>query len=385
MDHKFTVVIVQRCLPHYREKFFKLLRKNLSGLNVSLKLIVGGPGKGSAKVTAINKPEWIKYIKNKNIRLKSISLCWQPCWKDLQGADLVVVEQASKLLINYFLFLKKKLRYMKVCLWGHGKNFNLYKANRLSEILKKYISRNAHWWFAYNSTSAEIVRSIGYPANRITAVQNTLDISLLLDTSSKITSQQLQAIKKYHNIESDNVCLFVGSMYREKRLDFLIDACVSLKKLMPDFEMIFIGAGPEKYKVVSAADQYPWLHYVGPKHGQEKVPFFMLSKLLLMPGLVGLAIVDAFALQTPLVTTDIICHSPEINYLTPGYNGIILPANTSSKSYALNIARLLINNNRIDELMTGCRASANKYELNTMVKRFSEGIKKALKASSIGY
>jgi L-malate glycosyltransferase len=39
---------------------------------------------------------------------------------------------------------------------------------------------------------------------------------------------------------------------------------------------------------------------------------------MLMPGLVGLAVLDAFADGIPRVTTVIEYHSPEIEYLVPG-------------------------------------------------------------------
>jgi hypothetical protein len=47
------------------------------------------------------------------------------------------------------------------------------------------------------------------------------------------------------------------------------------------------------------------------------VPYFILSKLVLMPGLVGLAVLDASALEVPLVTTAVPYHTPELTTLKP--------------------------------------------------------------------
>ena len=41
-------------------------------------------------------------------------------------------------------------------------------------------------------------------------------------------------------------------------------------------------------------------------------PYLYVSKLLLMPGLVGLSVMDSFVGTCPLVTTDVAVHSPEI-------------------------------------------------------------------------
>jgi glycosyltransferase involved in cell wall biosynthesis len=383
MKSKHTVIIIQQTLPHYRERFFELLEKNLSRSGISLKLIAGTPEGNLAKANESLDTKWIKFIKNKEFKLGSTRFYWQSCMKDLRNADLIIVEQASKFLINYLLLILQRLKFIKVGFWGHGKNFKSYKSNRLSEILKKFISRHAHWWFAYNERSASVVKSFRYPEHRITSVQNTIDTSLLIETSSQIAPDQLQVLKEKHNVRGNNVCLYVGAMYREKRLDFLIQACISLKKFIPNFEMIFIGSGPDSYKVKAVADLYPWLHYLGPKYGKEKVPFFMISNFLLMPGIVGLAIIDAFSLRTPLVTIDLIGHGPEIFYLKHSYNGIILPARTDPKSYALKVASLLSNEQVLKNLKNGCLISAKKYTLNSMVDRFSNGVIEALRAAPI--
>ena len=273
----------------------------------------------------------------------------------------------------------------KLAIWGHGKNFKKSKQNRFGEMLKKFLSRHAHWWFAYNDRSAAVVTSLRYPEKRITSVQNTIDIGQLIAESSKINKNQLHAIKRKYNIKGDNVCLYVGSIYKEKRLDYLISACIYLRKLIPNFEMVCIGTGPDVSKIEVAANHYSWLHHVGPKYGIENVPFFTMSNLLLMPGLVGLAIVDAFALETPLVTTEFSDHSPEIDYLRNNYNGLILPKSTTPECYAQKVANILSDKQLLDKLVEGCRFSAQKYTLNTMVDRFSTGIIEALSAEPIKF
>jgi precorrin-6B methylase 2 len=61
---------------------------------------------------------------------------------------------------------------------------------------------------------------------------------------------------------------------------------VYIKNAVPDFEMIFVGGGPDEKRVKVAAEKYEWVHFPGPKIDEEKVPYFMLSRLFLMPGLV---------------------------------------------------------------------------------------------------
>jgi glycosyltransferase involved in cell wall biosynthesis len=112
-------------------------------------------------------------------------------------------------------------------------------------------------------------------------------------------------------------------MYADKQLDFLLAACEAIRQRISDFHVIFIGNGPEEGKIERAAQKHDWIHYVGPIFARNRAMYFMASQVILMPGLVGLAIVDSFVAGTPLFTTDIQSHSPEISYLEHGMNGVM--------------------------------------------------------------
>ena len=50
----------------------------------------------------------------------------------------------------------------------------------------------------------------------------------------------------------------------------------------------------------------------------------------LLPGAVGLGVLDSFAFDVPLVTVDLPYHGPEIDYVRDGENGVKLPAQTDA-------------------------------------------------------
>ena len=66
-----------------------------------------------------------------------------------------------------------------------------------------------------------------------------------------------------------------------------------------------------------------WAHYVGPLFGQARVPYFLLADVFLMPGAIGLAVLDCFALQLPMLTTTFRYHGPERAYVIDQVNGIV--------------------------------------------------------------
>ena len=374
------VAIVHKCLPQWRRRFFELLRDRLAQEAIHLQLIYGQPGaKDAAKKDTVDL-EWAQRIQNRIVYFRGRELYWQPCLHLLRGADLVIVEQASKLLVNYVLQARYLLGGTRFAFWGHGKNFAQYDSHWLGEFLKHRVSRRVHWWFAYNAKSAAVVQSLGFPADRTTLTQNAIDTRALIAATRRFDPSALRGLCDVLELRGRNVCLYAGAMYRDKRLLFLLEACELIRRWVPDFEMIFMGAGIDAGIVTEAAMRHSWIKYIGPKFDQEKVPYFMLSKLFLMPGVVGLAVLDAFALAVPLVTTAVPGHGPEIDYLDDGTNGILVHQVQSPAAYARTVAELLRDEQQRQLLIEGCRAAAEIYTVENMVERFAVGVMQALAA-----
>jgi len=376
--NQFVATVIYKTLPVYRIPFFEALRPHLRSRGVELRLIYGQPPPGEAMKQDTGHIAWAQPVRNRIFIVGSRKLYWQPCLSLLKDSDLVIVEQASKLLINYVLLAKQRLGKTKVAMWGHGRNFMENSASSIGELVKRLISRRAHWWFAYNESSAAVVRDLGFPAHRITVVQNTIDTELLQKKKAATTTLDIEVLRRDLNLRSVNVGIFVGGLYAEKRIEFLLQAAREIRKRVPDFELLVVGAGPQADIVRKAAHKAPWIHYIGPKFNEESVPFLMLSKVMLLPGAVGLAVIDSFVVEVPLVTVDGSSHGPEIEYLVHGINGLKLDRDTSPEDYAQAVVGLLKQDRIRSSLQEGCRIAAEKYTLSAMVERFTEGVIRAL-------
>jgi len=371
---KSIVTIVTKSLPHYRIPFFEALRLELERRGVTLGLIYGLPGDEEAKKQDTAAISWGRPIRNRRIAFGRRSFWWQPCAELVRGSDLVIVEQASRLLLNYVLLARQTMGGSRVAFWGHGRNFQGHAASGPGEAVKRLISRWPHWWFAYTEGSAEVVRRLHFPSDRITAVQNAIDTDALRQRRASVSDEELAALRLRWNIQSRNVAIFVGGLYAEKRIQYLIEAAHALRRRVADFELIVIGAGPDQQLVEQAAREHRWIHYLGPCLGTDKVPFFVISKVMLLPGLVGLGVLDSFALEIPLVTVDLAFHSPEVEYLRHGENGVKLPAGTDPEEYAAAVSSLLGDERAREHLQAGCRVAAQTYTIEAMVSRFAAGV-----------
>ena len=369
------VLIIQKSLVQYRQEFFELLRKALEEEDVELNLIYGKQKNEEGLKNDEVDLEWSKYIPNKTIKLGHINLLWQPCIHALKHQDLVIVESANRLILNHLLIINRRFSSFKLGFWGHGRNMQDAPkswGNRLKYLLVKHCD----WWFAYTAGVKNSLADLGYPEQQITAVQNAINTNLLVEQYAQISAVEAAELKAELGIVGNQVGIFCGGMYPEKRIEFLLACCMKIKEEIPGFHMIFIGSGIDAPKVIAAAEQFEWIHYVGPKFGKDRVKYFKISALFLMPGLVGLGVLDSFALETPMVTTQYKFHSPEIEYLEQGKNGLMVDNTVAEYTHAVVD---LLRSERYKLMWEYCKHSAEKYTVENMVENFKTGILQAIR------
>ncbi len=370
-DARYRVAIVQRGISRHRVSFYERLRESLAGHGIELVVVHGHFSPWVQGKRDLATLSWGVVVKNHVLRFRGKELYWQPVLKSLKGVDLVIAEQANRLLVNYLLLLLRALGRFKFAFWGHGRNFQSNRPGGLLESLKNLYTRHVDWWFAYAAISAESVMATGMPAQRITVVQNAADTDVLREAVNRLTAQDLADARDALGIRSERIAVYCGGLYRGKRIDFLLDAASRVRERLPDFELLVIGGGTEAALVEARAREWPWLHYVGPFFGAERVPLMKLAKVQLIPGLVGLGIVDSFVLQLPLITTEGV-HGPEISYLDNHVNGLMVA--DDPQAFADTVSRVLQDEKRLTALREGCRAAAARYTVENMVANFTDGV-----------
>ncbi len=368
------VAFIQNALAHYRVPFFQLLRDRLNDEGIELNLLIGSNFTGH---NISGDLDWADKIPVNHFR----GFCWMPVLGKLKDADLIIVPQVMKQLWVYPILLRYWLRQQKVAFWGHGKLFSGGRGNRVEAMLKQAISAHCHWWFAYTESVASVIRDeIQFPKDRITVFNNAIDTRTLLN--QVVTEAEKEAVRKSLGFTSENIGIFVGGMYHTriltKRLPFLISSCIEIKKIIPDFQMIFVGGGPEQWLVEEAAAAHTWMHYVGVKKGMDALPYWAVAKVNLNPGLVGLSILDSQALGVPLVTSEVPYHSPEISYLASGVNGLMVQDHDQPKDYATAVADLISDEERRLHMAAAGKKSAENITNEAMVERVTQGILSAL-------
>lgn len=363
------LVIVQRRLTHYRVPFFTALRDHLGKRDVTLTLVVGQPNQGEFSKHDEGSLPWAVFVPT--YYWLGGKLCWMDVRSPLAQQDLVVLTQENRMLNNLPLLLLPQRQRM--ALWGHGRNFQSIHKGCTAEDLKRTISRRADWWFAYTDLSAKVVRDFGYDGHRITVLNNAVDTNKLRQRVAEAKSRPRAELMRELGLSAAGpLALFMGSLYEEKRLDILVDAAALIRQQLPDFRLIILGDGTMRPWLERAVADMPWVHVMGVKRGWEKNAALAAADVVLNPGLIGLGILDAFAAGLPVVTTDCGLHSPEICYLQPDVNGVMTVPYASH--FAAAVVGLLTDDARRLRMADAALRSADRYNLQSMVQRFADGV-----------
>jgi glycosyltransferase involved in cell wall biosynthesis len=370
------VVVVHSSIKHYREPFFDALHESLCRHGIELRIVFGQPTarEGTKGDTFAFERPWA--IPVKNSWFFNERLLYQPVLREAKSADLVIVEQANKHLANYLLLLLRRRTGAKIAFWGHGRNRQV-SSKSLPERFKNLLLRAPDWWFAYTQGVADFLIRRGMEAERITTVQNSIDTAAFRKELMSVSDEVLAGLRERHGLRSSAlVGLYCGSLYPDKQIGFLLEAARRVRIGAANFHLVVIGGGPQASLVEAAAAQEGWIHFVGPRFGAEKAAWFCLADFFLNPGMVGLSILDSFCAGLPMLTTDYPGHSPEIDYLEPGGNGLC--SIFEPQAYAAAVTRLINDPILLARLRKGALESSGKYTMAAMVANVSEGIRRCL-------
>lgn len=377
------VVLVQTRLPRYREPVFQALRDALATQGIAFDLVHGQPTAAERRRGDEGALPWAQAVPNRYLTVRGTALVWQGLPACTRQADLLILTQENRILSNYPALAWPRAS-RRVAFFGHGRNFQARAPGGLAERFKRRLIHAVDWWFAYTELSRDWLIGCGYPAGRITSVDNAMDVDGLRADLHSARAQGLPATLRAELgiAPQAPVGLYCGALYAEKRLDLLVAAAQVARAHGSDLHLLVIGDGPLGPWLREQAATRPWLHALGARHGVPKAACFAAADVVLNPGLVGLHVLDAFAAGLPMITTRDAAHSPEIAYLQDGVNGLLADGN--AQAFASASLALLADPATHDRLASAAGATADRFTVNHMARRFAQGIVECLSAPPQG-
>lgn len=372
------VVVCQRRLTHYRVPLFERLRTALTDRGIDLRLVVGQGAPDESSKRDSGQLPWSTTVRNHYWRVGGIRFCWQPFPREFEGADLIIVTQENSLLSNYRLLTRSRTGPGRVALWGHGSNFQTSGRRRVRTLVRQWTTRRAQWWFAYTDASVAAIAATGFPQERITNLENATDTKSLTEDLSKLTEHDREQLRRQMGLHAGYTALFLGSLYEDRRLDFLFDAARQLYAWNPLFRLMIVGDGPLAQYVVENCGTCHWCVWAGMRTGLDKARHLAVADVMLQPAALGLGVLDSFCSGKPLIAIEDAGHGPEVAYVRHGENAHV--TDDSVAAFVAGARKVITDSNYRNRLTVGCLESARHYTIENMANNFCNGILQALKA-----
>lgn len=367
------VAIIQKHVPHYRIRFFAEVQAQAH--DVGMEVTVYSTKAPDSRISGdfqyrVLPIHYLGSSRRGPYWLKGLA-------QAVKGSDAIIAPHELQCLnIPYLWSIRRSICKCWIW-WGHGYRSKPRRTDRgflLKEAIKRFMVPRSSGLITYTEGGAEYWRKRGLPTDRVIPFLNTLDIEGLRESVDSSSTERILTIKKQLGLEGKRVLLFSGRLYREKKVDFLLRAIALLQRNHLDVALLILGDGPERKSLerLSAEMKLQSVYFLGEIVEPERTnPYFLMSELLVIPGLVGLAIIHGFTFGLPLVTTRHHLHSPEIEYLSDE-NGVM--TEHEEAVYAEELGKLLSSPVRLESMRKKAWSRADQLLLPQSVERFIKGV-----------
>ncbi|MES2821988.1 MAG: glycosyltransferase family 4 protein [Pseudomonadota bacterium] len=372
------ITIVQRVLPEYRVALFEEIQRNLAKDKIDFLLLYGREMQGSTPASVTIEHFWAQQYKNLYLKLGKLTLILQlNIFIKLIRSDLIVVEQANSLLINYLLFLLKPLFNYKIAYWGHGYNHQSKNQDSFSEQIKLQLLKKTDWWFSYTLSTTHYLTARGVARSKITTLRNTIDTRQFATDLATISYKEILVFSKKYKLASGQTALYCGGLTKAKEIEFLLKSALIIRQTLPDFSLLLLGSGPEQTLVQDYARSNPGIIHLGSLYGEEKALAFKCADCILMPGLVGLVAIDSMVAEKPIVVRELKFHGPEMEYIKEYKTGLCV-SSLAMTEYCRTVIELLTNSQKLAIIRDNCKQHKQTFNIEHMANSFCSGIKKCI-------
>lgn len=317
VDIRPVVVLQYLTLIHYRESVFNRIA---SDPRIDFTICCGKKSPYQKMRNFEPQPPLkIKWVKNFVVNITQMHfIVWQ--W----GAIINLVRTRPNVLIllgadphilsSFPLFFIAKILRVKVCWWSHA---TLAGQGFLGRWLRLFFYKHADGILAYDEVGRLRLEKAGVEPSTMTTIWNCLN-----DADYKLSANDRQVTENGCTIR----VLYIGRLYRDKKMRLLIEAAAILKDRGVTFVVDIVGDGPEltatKEKSI-ALDLNDVIRFHGAKYDDELTQFLSKADIGVIPSWAGLSAIQYMASGIPVITEENrgINHPPEVSAIIEDETG----------------------------------------------------------------
>ena len=360
-------------LPVYREPLFERLRGLIEARGDTFELWVSEAEAGFARRGTQGLLDWAVRLPVYAVPGSRGQLEWQRVrWADVLTADVMVIPDNLRVLSTLAILLLRRLRQKPVLIWGHGVNFQPDWFGERMAGLRARLLRLADRYLVYTDVCIPPMLDLGFMPNRITVIGNAIDSSDARGLTS--AHPEVRDFRRRYGLADDPCLAFLGSWYRRKRPERILEIGAALRVRVPNARVVVIGGG-DGLDVVRGAD-CSWLTVLGPLTGRDKFVALAAARCLGVTGIAGLNLLDAMAVGLPVVAPIRTDHSPEVAYIRENVTGLLVEDRI--EAIADGCARLMENPDLQAQMSRQALETVDHLTVDGMARRFGNAIQSAL-------
>lgn len=269
---------------------------------------------------------------------------------------------------TWFSVIIARLRGKKTYYWMHG----FYKdvPSKLDFLKLKLFYKLPNGFFLYGNRSKLILNKHKVKKNnQMNVIYNSLDYQKSIKKRHFLNESQIfDYRKKYFNMQTVPVVVFIGRLNIVKRIDMLIEAQNILKSKNNKniFNLLIIGDGEEKKNLMHLSKKYGLennINFFGEIYEEETIAnLLMFADLCVTPGEVGLTAIHSLSYGTPVISHDNLnLQMPEVESINKGVNGDLYQYNNLEDLANVIANWLLIRPVKNQFIVEDCYTIIDKY------------------------
>ena len=284
--------------------------------------------------------------------------------------EVIITEGEINFVNNISIYIYCKLFKKRYVWWSLGK-VRTRKENVVNKLLNpvvNFLLRNSSCVMARNSLAKKYYHEKGLEPESVIVAPNSMNHHLAFKDDNEKLKKHLLAKK------NRKVILYVGALTEQKRPLDLIEAFNIVIKSLPDeFDLWFVGDGPEalrlKERVIKLGleDRVTFFGKVFKGVGN----YFSVSDFVVVPGLGGLVINHAMTFGKPVITR--IADGTELDLIKDGNTGYLLD-DYSDVTLAKAIIEIVKGNNLAAMGKNAMDLVRNEWNIEKMYSRNLECI-----------
>jgi glycosyltransferase involved in cell wall biosynthesis len=238
----------------------------------------------------------------------------------------------------------------------------------------------ASGYLAYTERGRMVLSEMDGAPKRVVVLRNTVDTELETRFREAVAFEPVEGMcAELGTRTASTRLLYFGRLIPSKRVDLLIDYARRCHEGRRAVDVIIFGRGSEASSLREQAAALP--NVVFHQHDDLKLARALrISAAVVIPGFVGLAVTHGFIHGVPILTRRGEFHSPEVEYIEDGKNGLMLPAERRGFFEALD--RFVDDPSVQLSLAQGAAHTAQSLDMSYMVSRFQGCVAECLEHSA---